>query len=82
MQCHPFKGMTITLVPLPLIPPLDPSHQRSTRLCLNVLHLLARAAGSFHVCEEPDEYAYICMFEEELMPLSPSVFNSSAVYDL
>lgn len=57
MQCHPFKGMTITLVPLLLIPPPDPCHQRSTRLSLNVLHLLARAAGSFHVCEEPDEYA-------------------------
>ncbi len=57
MQCHPFKGMTITLVPLLLIPPPDPCHQRSTRLSLNVLHSLARAAGRFHVCEEPDEYA-------------------------
>lgn len=57
MQCHPFKGMTITSVSLLLIPPPDPCHQRSTRLSLNVLHSLARAAGSFHVCEEPDEYA-------------------------
>ena len=57
MQCHPFKGMTITLVPLLLIPPPDLCHQRSTGLSLNVLHLLARAADSFHVCEEPDEYS-------------------------
>lgn len=60
MHCHPFKGMTITLVPLLLIPPPDPCHHRSTSLSLNVLHLLARAAGSFHVCEESHQYASIC----------------------
>lgn len=57
MLCHPYKGVTITLVPLLLIPPSDPRRQRSTRLSLNVLHSLARAAGGLHVCEEPDEYA-------------------------
>ena len=78
MQCHPFMGMTITLVPSFLNPPLDPCRQRSTRPSLNVLHLLARAAGSFHVCTESDENAWINVFEAFILIW----VNSCAVYDL
>lgn len=62
VHCHPFKGMTITLVSSLLIRPPDSCHQRSTSLSLNVL-LLARAAESFYVCDVSDEYVQIkCLY--------------------
>lgn len=84
MQHHPFKAMSIALVHSPLIPPPDPCHQRSTRLSLNVLRSLARAATGFHVRAErlkkmPKSAS--CLSRRP-PPSSETAFNSGAVNGL
>lgn len=78
MQHLPFKAMTITSVPSPLIPPPDPCHERSTRLSLNVLRSPARAAAGFHVRGGAEENAEICLFEQKAGAFISTALNSGA----